>query len=96
MDRSTSSTGLMESATVRAYDSSGNRRVPTPIKVGDLIDWKKQGTPGAYRCRVLGLKKDDRAELRIRVQVLSHDGAPVHAQRYITDRHILRVYREAA
>lgn len=87
---------MMDTATVRAYDASGNRRVPTPVKVGDLIDWKKQGTPGAYRCRVLGMKKDDRANLRIRVQVLSHEGKPMHAERYITDRNILRVHRAAS
>jgi len=83
-------------ATVKAYDASGGRRVPTQVAVGDIVEWKRQGTAGAFRCRVLALSRDDRANLRIRVQVLSHDGAPVHAQRYITERNILRVHPGAA
>lgn len=82
----------MEAATVKAYDASGNRRVPTRIAVGDIVEWKRQGTAGVFRCRVLALSRDDRAKLRIRVQLLSHDGAPVHAQRYITEQRILRVH----
>jgi hypothetical protein len=38
-----------EEPTILAYDESGNRRMPTPVAIGDEIDWKHDGTRGVMR-----------------------------------------------
>lgn len=80
----------MDHAEIRAYDVSGNVRSLIPVRIGDEIDWKRHGTTGAYRCRILGFSLTKR--INIRVLLLSHDGRPKNGAKWITDRGILRVY----
>lgn len=77
---------------VRAYDDAGLARVPTECRVGDLLQWKRDGSRGAYRCRVLRFKDEADGTLRLRIRVLSHDGREVEPwTTWITDRGVLRV-----
>jgi hypothetical protein len=82
-----------EEPTILAYDESGNRRMPTPVAIRDEIDWKRQGTRGSYRARVLDIRRDNRGRTRLVIQLLSHDGRPLPSgrSRSITSG-VMRVY----
>lgn len=62
---------------VTAYDDTGDRRIPTPLRLGDEIDWKRTGTAGSYRARVLGFRPDNSGRTRILIDLRSHDGRPI-------------------
>jgi len=59
------------------------------FKPGDLLDWKREGTAGSFRCRVVRVTPH-----RLRVKVLSHDGKQysenVSWETSITTRGVLR------
>lgn len=74
---------------VLAYDSSGNHLVPTHIRVGDKIDYKKNGCRGAFQCIVIA-----KGDSRIKVLPVSHDGIKLDGKPIWISRTagILRVY----
>lgn len=38
-----------------AYDHDGNRTVQIDLRVGDEVEWKKNGLPGTVRCKVISM-----------------------------------------
>ena len=81
------------STTVYQYDHTGNHRVPAQVTVGDEIEWKRQGSYGFFRCRVLALGTDAIGNPRLRLELLSHDGRPVTGKpRWINGCGVMRVY----
>lgn len=73
---------------VYAYDATGNNRVKTPVKVGDELSWKRNGTAGVFRCKVLEIR-----EPRIKVEILFHEWykKPINKKVWIT-RGVFHVY----
>jgi hypothetical protein len=64
---------------VMAYRDDGNTRAVTQVNVGDEIDWKRNGTAGAFRCRVEKITANldlPRRTQCLRCRILSHDGRP--------------------
>lgn len=87
----------LDSCQVLAYEGFGGRKVFQRASIGDEIEWKRNGTAGAFRCRVLKITGQldlPPRYLRLRVKLLSHDGVeiPGDKERTITPRAILRVY----
>lgn len=48
----------MADITIQAYDHTGNRRIPTPVRVRDQVEWKKRGARGTYRAEVLEITQE--------------------------------------
>ena len=38
----------------RAYDHDGNRRIDIEMRLGDRVDWKRNGTAGSFKAEFLG------------------------------------------
>lgn len=80
--------------TVLAYDHTGSMRVAHEVEPGDLIDWKRNGTRGAYRCEVQRAWRFATGT-RLLVMLLSHDGVTIGERplKRISGRNILAVYK---
>ena len=60
------------------------------VKVGDLVDYKRDGLSGYQQYRVIGIRVMDGG--RLKLKVAAHGLAP----RWITERGILRVIPQQA
>ena len=81
--------------TVLAYDHSGHTRCSHEVEPGDIVEWKRQGTRGAYRCEVQSAWRAPSGRTMLLVILLSHDGTVLGERpiKKITGRHILAVYK---
>ena len=53
--------------TIRVYDSTGNAKVTVKAYRGDVIDYKRNGFAGSFRCIVSNIRPD-------RVQLVPESG----------------------
>ena len=79
---------------VSAYDSDHQRK-QLPVRVGDEVEWKKNGVAGGYRCRVTALGKT-----KVQVLLLYHTWSPAQSldsRRPVwINRRVQRVYPATA
>lgn len=80
----------METITVKAYDHSGNKRVPIEAMVGDEVDYKKDGVAGSYRAIVVGWK----TQKMVRIKIVSHMGLQVEPRVTHVKPRFLSVWRD--
>jgi len=84
-------------AFIYAYDHEGFRKARTPVYVGDIVEWKRDGALGTYKARVeriypfTAVNGQELCTLSIRP--FEHDGIQLAGkQRARTVRFVSRVY----
>lgn len=80
--------------TVMAYEHSGHTRCAHHVEPGDLVDWKRNGTRGSFKCEVQRVWRSPGGSTLLMVALLSHDGIAIGDKpiKKITGRQILAVY----
>lgn len=61
--------GSLKPGEVFAYDATGNHLVPTPVAVGDDVEWKRNGMTGSLVARVVEIGPE-----KIKIRPLRHKG----------------------
>lgn len=80
---------------VMAYDHTGTARCAHPVEPGDIVDWKRNGTRGSFKCEVQRVWRSPGGSTMLLVALLSHDGVIIGERplKKITGRQILGVYK---